>query len=87
MNRHRLDVTGRGLVSSFGEGVVGFFKPFLAGPSAIGHLRADDLSRRLSVAFVAYQPFDAASALGQPPSNMMDRFVRPGVRATALVFH
>ncbi len=79
--RHRVAVTGLGLVSPYGGDLEYFFERLLGGESAVRHLVTDDVPRPLSMPFVRCAGFDAGAALGRPLASMMERFSQLGVAA------
>ncbi|MGS5087765.1 beta-ketoacyl-[acyl-carrier-protein] synthase family protein [Hydrogenophaga sp. A37] len=81
MIRHRVAITGLGMVSPYGGGVDAFFEHLLTGRSAVRYLLTEDKPRPLSMPFVSCSEFDPAAALGKPLAAMMDRFAHLGVSA------
>ena len=81
MSRHRVAITGLGIVSPYGGGVDAFFDHLLAGRSAVRFLQTDDKPRPLAMPFVSCSSFDPNAALGKPLAGMMERFAHLGVSA------
>lgn len=81
MTRRRVAVTGLGLVSPYGGDPGDFFARLLAGESAIGFLRTEDVPRPLAMPFVACPGFSADAALGRALAGTLDRFAQLGVAA------
>ena len=81
MTRRRVAVTGLGLVSPYGGDIGDFFTRLLAGESAIGFLRTDDVPRPLAMPFVSCTGFSADATLGRALAGTLDRFAQLGVAA------
>ena len=81
MTRRRVAVTGLGLVSPYGGDPGDFFARLLAGESAIGFLRTEDVPRPLAMPFVGCPGFSADAALGRALAGTLDRFAQLGVAA------
>jgi 3-oxoacyl-[acyl-carrier-protein] synthase II len=81
MSRHRVAVTGLGMVSPFGAGPADFFARLLAGESAVRLLQTDDVPRPLNLPFVTCPAFDPEAVLGKPLAGTMDRFAQLAMAA------
>lgn len=81
MSRHRVAVTGLGLVSPFGEDLAEFFARLCAGESAISRYTTNDRPRPLDMPAVYCAGFDADARLGRPLSGSMDRYAQLGMVA------
>lgn len=81
MSRHRVAITGLGIVSPYGGGVDAFFDHLLEGRSAVRFLQTEDKPRPLAMPFVGCDGFDPNAALGKPLAGMMERFAHLGVSA------
>lgn len=81
MKKHRVAITGLGLVSPFGGDLEDFFQRLLAGESALGFLRTEDSPRPLALPFVSCPHFNAEAVLGRPLAGTMDRFAQLGTAA------
>ncbi|HOL64878.1 MAG TPA: beta-ketoacyl-[acyl-carrier-protein] synthase family protein, partial [Accumulibacter sp.] len=81
MNAHRVAVTGMGLVSPFGGDADDFFHHLLAGDSAIGFLRTDDVPRPMAIPFAGLPTFDPQTHFDKMLLSTVDRFAQIGLAA------
>lgn len=81
MARHRVAITGLGLVSPYGGGLEDFFQRVWAGESAVQWLVTDDEPRALRLPFVRCAAFAPDRELGKPLASMMERFSQLGMAA------
>jgi 3-oxoacyl-[acyl-carrier-protein] synthase II len=81
VKKHRVAVTGVGLVSPFGGGTEDFFARVLAGESCVKLYQTDDKPRGLSLPAVRCASFNPEQALGKPLAGSMDRYCQLAVAA------
>lgn len=81
MSRHRVAITGLGLVSPYGGDLEDFFQRVLAGQSAVRWLVTDDEPRPLRLPYVRCAGFEPDRELGKPLASMMERFSQLGMAA------
>jgi 3-oxoacyl-[acyl-carrier-protein] synthase II len=81
MARHRVAITGLGLVSPYGGDLEDFFQRVWAGESAVRWLVTDDEPRALRLPYVRCEGFDANNELGKPLASMKERFSQLGMAA------
>jgi 3-oxoacyl-[acyl-carrier-protein] synthase II len=79
--KHRVAVTGLGVVSPYGGTLEDFFARVLRGESALRHYRTDDQPEPLSIPAVRCAEFDPVQALGRPLAGTLDRFSQLGLAA------
>lgn len=81
MARHRVAITGLGVVSPYGGDIEHFFARILAGESAVRWLVTDDEPRPLQTPYVRCDRFEPERELGKPLASMMERFAQLGTSA------
>ncbi len=81
MARHRVAITGLGLVSPYGGDLEDFFQRVWAGESAVRWMVTEDEPRPLRLPYVRCEGFDADRELGKPLASMMERFSQLGMAA------
>ena len=75
VKRHRVAITGLGLINPYGEGdVADFFSRIMRGESAIRYHTLGNSPRPLALPLVACSHFNPIETLGPPLANAMDRF-------------
>lgn len=82
MARHRVAITGLGLVSPYGGDLDDFFQRVWSGESAVRWLVTDDEPRPLRLPYVRCTDFAPEAELGKPLSGVMERFSQLGVAAS-----
>jgi 3-oxoacyl-[acyl-carrier-protein] synthase II len=81
MARHRVAITGLGLVSPYGGDLDDFFQRVWGGESAVRWMVTDDEPRPLKLPYVRCADFAPETELGKPLSGVMERFSQLGVAA------
>lgn len=81
MARHRVAITGLGLISPYGGDLDDFFQRIWAGESAVQWFVTDDEPRPLRLPFVRCAGFEPERELGKPQALMMERFSQLGLAA------
>lgn len=79
--RHRVAITGLGLVSPYGGDITDFFARLCDGQSALRHLQLDEPPHVLALPFGCCADFDPDHALGRGQAAQMDRFAQLGCAA------
>ena len=87
MSRHRVAITGLGLVSPYGGDLEDFFQRVWAGESAVRWLVTDDEPRPLRLPYVRCAGFEPDRELGKPLASMMERFSQLGMAAAFKAWH
>ena len=75
MEKHRVAITGLGLINPYGTGnMEDFFTRIMHGESAIGYHALSNSPRPLTLPLVTCDHFNPIQTLGPPLANAMDRF-------------
>jgi 3-oxoacyl-[acyl-carrier-protein] synthase II len=82
--KHRVVVTGMGVVTSLGSDLPTFWDNLMNGKSGVSNIEAFDTTEYTTKIAAEIKNFDAAAYIDKKESRKMDRFVQFGVAASKL---